>query len=124
MLTIIRMDPEIIVSIINNYIKFYKNEIQDVNIFDGVDVNDPTATNIQLNILRNAMNKYKNENDDIRNVIMYTTTDKLKRFVICKNSKPYCSSDLLFSVLIEVSNLEQEDKTNQFIIKLKKNLIS
>jgi hypothetical protein len=110
------MDPDFMVIIINNYIEFYKTEIQDISLFTGINDADIASTNIQLNVLYSEMKKYQNLNENSKDVEMITSNE-LKKFTIYKDDTPYCTSDYLFTVLIEISNLKENDNKSKYQIK-------
>jgi len=111
-----------LITVINNYIEFYKNEIQNVDIFVGMDISDLGSTNIQIETLYSEMNKYASSDEKSKDVLLVSQNVELKKFVICKNNDPFCTSDLLFAVLLEIINLREADDISIYNIKLRKNI--
>jgi len=109
-------ESDFLVQIINTYIKFYKTEINDVNIFDGI--TDIGSTNQQLELLYSEMHKYKESNDEFKEIHLYT--NKLYSYIIMSNNNPYCSSNSLFALLIEFINLQNENNIKNLTIKINK----
>jgi hypothetical protein len=114
---------DMIRDIMNNYILFYKSEIENVNLFKGIDTDDVASTNIQMEALYAEMHEFSKANEQVKEMRIITELDnQLNKFVICKNEIPYCTSELLFSVLIEIINLKAEDPQSDYKIKLKVNI--
>lgn len=110
---------EIWVDIINRYIKFYKQEIRNVDIFEGMNHEDFGSTSEQMELFNNEIEKYKCLGEEFQNIDNVTNDDNLKKYIITKNSKNYVTSDSLLSLLIEIINLENEDTKSQYNLVLK-----
>lgn len=122
------------VDMINNYLEYYKknnNKNQDFTIFDGIDTTDPTSTNHSLEQFYEQMCKYKADevsNPKLIEICAYEEMYKIKNNVgdelygIFKNGFPIFVSLSFFSLLIELTNLKNEDtdeKIHYDIISLK-----
>jgi hypothetical protein len=112
---------DFMVNIINNYVKFYREEIKPIGLFDGINETDIGSTNMQLNLLYAEMKTYETMTNDAKKVINTSKTQPNLKFTIYKNDKPYQTSHSLFSLLIEISNLELEEPGSVF--KIKKNIL-
>jgi hypothetical protein len=102
------------IELINNFIKFYKNEFDDVELFDGI--NGEYEVNHQMEFLNMEMEKFKNTNEENKKLC-----NEEKKYSVYLGESFICSSDLLFVLLIEVSNLEREHPQNKYTIKRKQN---
>jgi len=122
------------VDMINNYLEFYKknnNKNQDYTMFDGIDTTDPTSTNHSLEQFYEQMCKYKADevsNPKFIEIYTYEEMYKIKNNIddelygIFKNGFPIFVSLSFFSLLIELTNLKNEDtddKIHYDIISLK-----
>lgn len=122
------------VDMINNYLEFYKkynNKKQDYTFFDGIDTTDPTSTNHAMEQFFEKMSEYKiNEisNPEFIEIYEYDELYKIKDKIndelygIFKNGLPFYVSLSFFSLLIELTNLKNEDideKIHYEIISLK-----
>jgi len=122
------------VDMINNYTDFYKKnngKNQDYTIFDGIDTTDPTSTNHALEKFYEQMCKYRTDevsNPKFIEIYTYDEMYKLKNNIddelygIFKNGFPIFVSLSFFSLLIELTNLKNEDTDEVFhyeIISLK-----
>lgn len=116
-------DADMIREIMNNYILFYRTEIEDIELFKGIDMDDMASTNIQMEALYSEMNKFS-KNPDKLNCIKKITeqNNQLEKFVICENDVPYCTSEFLFAVLLEIIDLKNDNPESNFKIKLKVNM--
>ncbi|ATZ80505.1 hypothetical protein BMW23_0453 [Bodo saltans virus] len=101
------------IELLNNFIKFYKKEFNDIELFDGI--KNDYDVNHQMEFLNIEIEKYKMSNDESK----ILSNDSTKKYSVYLGDSFICASDLLFVVLIEVSNLEREDSKNQYIIKRK-----
>ena len=113
------MDPDFMVNLVNNYIQFYKAQIQDIDLFAGLE-NDLASTNIQMNVLYSEMKKYQSIDENSKDVIIVTPNLDLKKFTIYKNDSPWCTTDHLFIALIEITNIKEEDIKSKYEIRIKK----
>jgi len=103
------------VDILNSYIEYYKNQIDDVNLLDGINENDVTSTNMQLELLYEETLKYKKNDNNFIDIHM----DFTKKYIILKNNEPFCSSESLLSALIEINKLKNEDSSLIYKVKNK-----
>ena len=103
------------VRLINLYIKFYKYQIEDTNLLDGINCNDMSSTNLQLELFYEEMNKYK-LNDTIK-VLYDAKQHSQKTYTIIKNNlELLLTSESLISILIEIINLENETSDDYNVI--------
>ena len=116
--------------IVNNYIIYYKtinNKDDDFTIFDGIDYDDDTSTNMVMEKFYEEILKYKvNEhtNPDYIKIYDYDQRDNVKvndeLYCITENGKPKYIGTSLFSLLIELTNLKNiYDTINYNIVNLK-----
>lgn len=113
------MDPEFMVEIVNNYIQFYRSEVEDVDIFSGIDEKDMASTNRQLSLLYAEKEIFENSDEESTKITLLSTNTPSKDYIIYKNNIPYCTSSSLFAVLIEITNLKNEDQKSNYKIKCK-----
>ena len=114
------MDSDFMVNLVNNYIQFYKAQILDINLFDGLNENDLASTNIQLNVLYSEMKKYQTLDENSKDVVIMTPNNESKKFTIYKNDNPFCTTDHLFVALIEITNMKEESTEFKYEIRIKK----
>jgi hypothetical protein len=122
------------VDMINNYLEYYKknnNKNKSYTMFDGIDTRDPTSTNHSLEQFYEEMCKYKTNdvsNQEYIKLYKYDERDSIKidindeLYGIFKDGFPIYVSLSFFSLLIELTNLKNEDvneKYNYEIISLK-----
>ena len=122
------------VDMMNNYLEYYKRnnkKQQSYTMFDGIDTTDPTSTNHSLEHFYEEMCKYKTSevsNPEFVKLHKYEDRDKIKvkiddeLYGIFKDGFPIYVSLSFFSLLIELTNLKNEDsqeKYNYEIISLK-----
>jgi hypothetical protein len=105
---------EIWVKIINKYINFYKDQVKNVNLFDGIKIEDFGSTNKQMELFHAEVEKYKTFGEDFQSITEITKNINLKKYVITQNSNIFCTSDSLLSLLIEIINLENEDDESKY----------
>ncbi len=122
---------DFMVNMINNYVSHYKkvnNKNDNFTILDGINFNDVTSTNAPLENFYEEMLKYKiNEstNPDYIKIYQYSDKDNMKiideLYCIIKNGTPILLSTSFFSLLIELTNLKNEnsEKVNYDIVSLK-----
>lgn len=122
---------DFMVNMINNYVSHYKkvnNKGDNFTILDGINFNDVTSTNAPLENFYEEMLKYKineNTNPDYIKIYQYFEKDKMKiideLYCIIKNGTPILLSTSFFSLLIELTNLKNEnsEKVNYDIVSLK-----
>ena len=122
-MTDIGFSADMIKEVMNSYIIYYKSEIDDVDLFSGIDTDDIASTNIQLEMLYSEMRKYSQSDDKLKEVKMISEHDtELYDYIIYKNDIPYCTSELLFTALIENINLKNEDSDSNYKIRRKSNV--
>jgi len=108
-------DEEFLVEIMNNYLKYYKmthNLDKELTLFDGMNEYDKTITNNQLESFYKELKNYKKNDNKIEK---YNPESKTKYlFGITKNTELSLVSNSLFALLIELTNLERENKTIKY----------
>lgn len=112
------IDEEIYVFMINKYINFYKKEIKNNDFFEGIAAENLSSTSDQMELFNLEMEKFKNLNEDFKN--LSTISNKNKIYIITKNKQKYLTTDSLLSGLIELYNLENEDPESLYEIILNK----
>ena len=126
---------EFIVDLINNYVNYFNkiNKKQKLTLFDGINFDDPTSTNKQIEEFYIEFEKYKvweTTNKDFIEIYKYEDisdkgflVDSDDLYCILNNGDPMYVSKSLFSLLIELTNLKNEcknEKENVFeVINLK-----
>jgi hypothetical protein len=122
---------EFMVSMINNYVTHYKKvngKKDDFTLLDGINFNDMTSTNAPLEKFYEEMLKYKtneNKSPEYTKIYEYSKRDEMKiddeLYGIIQNGKPLLLSTSFFSLLIELTNLQNEtdNKANYDIVSLK-----
>lgn len=114
---------EFYVDLINNYIVYYKQineKPSDMTMFEGINFDDPFSTNRIMEKFYEEMciyNEYKNSDENMIKIYDYKNdTFSLENmeelYGITKNDMTYKVSGSLFSLLIELTNLKNEDKIN------------
>jgi hypothetical protein len=110
--------------LLNNYIEYFKkknNKPKQFTLLDGIDKCDPYSTNMPLEEIYYEMTTFlENEksNPELCAVIPYeelskkmTTMDELYCLLI--NGKPFCVSHSVFALLIELTNIKNENKNKK-----------
>jgi hypothetical protein len=110
---------EIWVDLINKYVQFYKKEIRNVDIFEGMNIDDFGSTSEQMELFNTEIEKYKILGEDFQNIDNVTDDNNLKKYIITKNTKNHITSDSLLSLLIEIINLESEDQESEYGLVLR-----
>ena len=114
------------VDLINNYTEYYKkiNNKKKLSLLEGINDDDPTSTNKQLENFYEEMclyNIYEKTNPE--NIKIYEYDDKKNQpklgekdnlYGIMKNGEIQYISLSLFSLLIELTNLKIENKEEKF----------
>jgi hypothetical protein len=116
---------DILVNIINEYTNYYKKLKklpEDFTLFDGIDIDDDTSTNVSLEEFYDA--KYNFEHNGENYIKIYDDENEIKDkyieyYVIMKNNNIYKVSLSLFSLLIEIVNLKIEDSESIYCIEKK-----
>jgi hypothetical protein len=106
------------VDIINKYVQFYKKEIKNVDLFEGMNLDDFGSTSEQMELFNTEIEKYKILGEDFQNIDNVTDDKNLKKYIITKNTKNCMTSDSLLSLLVEIINLESEDKESEYDLVL------
>lgn len=107
--------------LINNYTEYFKkktNKPQNFTILDGIDKDDPYSTNMPLEELYFEMMTFlenEKEHPELCKVVNYddmnqqiVTGDEL--YCILADGKPLVVSQSLFAILIELTNIKNENK--------------
>ena len=120
-----------IVEMMNNYTCHFKkiSNKEKLTLLDGINFNDITSTNVQLENFYEEMLKYKvNETTNPEYIKIYKFSERNdmkihdELYVIIKDGEPLFLSTSMFSLLIELTNLKNENvhKTANFdIVSLK-----
>jgi hypothetical protein len=113
-------------SIINEFMIYYNNSNSNFNLknlFNGINIDDPTSTNMQMERLFTIKCEYEYYTKLHPEFNTPYTPDTWKDpnteyelFGIRKNDTLYYVSPLLFVLLIEIVNLKQNDKKNKYNI--------
>lgn len=107
-----------IVDMMNNYTKHFKkiNNKENLSLLDGINFSDVTSTNMQLENFYEEMLKYKvNEttNPEYVKIYKFSERDNMiihdELYVIIKDGEPLFLSTSMFSLLIELTNLKNEN---------------
>ena len=106
------MNEDFCVMLINQYIKFYKTNVEDVNILDDID--EEELLNEPLDFIYHEMNDYELNRDDFKNI--NGSHEQILKYKIFQNKELCCSSMSLISVLIEITYLHEENKEDLFYI--------
>lgn len=109
-----------------DYIKKITNKPKNLKMFDGIDTNDPIATNMIIETFYSELMKYKEEDDEYIKVITYEELDENmssndELYCIHKNGDPFLVSRCLFSLLLEFREMKSMlgDKIKLEIVNLK-----
>ncbi len=105
------------IELTNNYMKYYRliNNNNDIKLFDGLSDYDKTITNDQLESFYKELKKYKDDK-----FYEYDKKSEEKyEYGIFKNDELILVSNSLFALLLEITNLEFENKKNN-LYKIKK----
>lgn len=119
-----------LVELINNYILYYREYHGDTEtLFDNIDTEDLSSTNFQMEKFYEMINEYKQneiKKNDINNIYDFEEKKDMmiedEVYCIYENDKPIKISVSFFSLLIELTNIKNDDKNdnNKYkIIKLK-----
>lgn len=122
--------PSFIVDMINNYSKYYlklKKKKNKGDLFEGIDFDDPTSTNFYLEDFYRHMENYKiNQriNPDFikiydvidEELVNRINNDNNEWFVISRDDNILYASQSLFSLIIEFTNLKNENEDLEYSI--------
>jgi hypothetical protein len=114
---------EFLVNVINEYIIYYKklkNLPDDFTLFDGINIYDDTSTNVSLEEFYDA--KYSYDHNGEKYIKIYDDVNEIKDkyyeiYVMLKNNIEFKYSPSLFSLLIEIVNLKNEDSDNVYLLR-------
>jgi hypothetical protein len=107
-------------NILNNYIEFYKSEIQNSEIFENINYTDFSDTNKQIEMLYISKEEYELNIEFINKIDECDPeSENYKKYIITKNNIKILTCESLFSLLIELANLKIEDKKNKYNIILR-----
>jgi len=114
---------QFMVDLTNNYLKYFKkqnNKPQELNMFDGIDVNNELSVNSQLESFYEELVKYKMLSDSDKNIYKYENLKTLQNddelYAIQHEDNIIGVSKSLFVLLIELTNLEHEKPKNNYNI--------
>lgn len=110
------------VQLMNNYLEYYKveNNINYITLFDNIDIDDDLSTNVIMEDFYNEMIKYKNNLDDYIKIYDHDKININKDVSwngIYVNNELQLVSRSLFALLIEITNLKNENKEIFYFIK-------
>jgi hypothetical protein len=114
----IEIDENFLVNLINNFTDYYKKIKQkstNFTLFDGINTTDPTSTNGALEEFYGKMIEYKTyqkHNPDyikIYNISEIIHKSDMEIYGLLNNGKLICKSTSLFSILIELTNIQYEN---------------
>jgi len=128
---------DFMVDVLNEYLIYYKNIFQKTSqstLFDGIDANNSTSTNFQLEDFYGAKYKFESYEKTNPKLTQIYSVDEYKNsdinindyelFGIKYNDDLLYVSPSLFAILIEIVNLKYENKSNTdsyVIIPIKNN---
>lgn len=112
---------EFMVDMINNFMtnyRFSNMKPKNMTLFDGIEMNDPTSTNMIIEEFYEELLKFKmNDSSDSEHTKLYKYSDicnitkKDQYKTILENGIPIVASQSFFALLIEMTNLKNEDIT-------------
>lgn len=114
---------QFMVDLTNNYLAYFKKlngKPEELNMFDGINVDDELSVNPQLESFYEEMIKYKMLSDSDRNIYKYDELSNLadddELYSIQCNGEQLVVSKSLFSLLIELTNLQNENPKKKYDI--------
>ena len=114
---------EFMVNLTNNYLAYFKKingKPDELNMFDGINVDDELSVNQQLESFYEEMIKYKMLSDSDKNVYKYENlpdfADDDELYSIQYDGAQIAVSKSLFSLLIELTNLQNENPKKKYDI--------
>lgn len=116
-------ESQFMVDLTNNYLTYFKKingKPDELNMFDGINVNDELSVNHQLESFYEEMIKYKMLSDSDKNVYKYDHlpdfADDDELYSIQYDGDQIVVSKSLFSLLIELTNLQNENPKKKYDI--------
>lgn len=108
-------------NLMNNYIEYFKKKTkkpQNFTMLDGIDKDDPYSTNMPLEELYFEMTTFlenEKEHPELCKIVPYNEMDQQvvagdELYCILANGKPLVVSQSLFALLIELTNIKNENK--------------
>lgn len=114
---------QFMVDLANNYLNYFKkqnNKSENLNMFDGIDPENELSVNPQLESFYEELVKYKMLSDSDKNVYNYNELPNLadddELYSIQSNGEQLVVSKSLFSLLIELTNLQNENPNKNYDI--------
>lgn len=114
---------QFMVDLTNNYLEYFKKlngKPDELNMFDGINVEDELSVNPQLEGFYEEMIKYKMLSDQDKNVYKYDELPNLENddelYSIQYEGEQLVVSKSLFSLLIELTNLQNENPKKKYCI--------
>lgn len=114
---------QFMVDLANNYLQFFKkqnNKPEELSLFDGIDTENELSVNPQLESFYEELVKYKLLSDSDKNIYKYDELPNFKDddelYSICSNGDQVVVSKSLFSLLIELTNLQNENPKQKYNI--------
>lgn len=104
-------------NILNLYQIFYRQEIENIGLFDGL-TDDLATTNIQFEYLYADIRKYKEANEEDKNI--NAPNEETQKYVIYENDSIYGSSKFIVGAINEILSLQLEKPNMRYKIKLNK----
>ena len=109
-------NEKFLVNLINNYTDYYKKikkKPSNFNMFDGINISDPSSTNGALEEFYGKMIEYKTFQKHHPEYIKIHYDDIIIKhdseiYGLLENGKLICKSISLFSLLVELTNLKNE----------------
>lgn len=116
-------EAEFMVDLTNNYLTYFKklnNKPQNLTMFDGINIDDITSVNYQTESFYEEMIKYKELSESDKQIYKYENLHDLENndelYMLQSEGKEICVSKSLFSLLIELTNLQNENPKKQYNI--------
>ena len=117
------IEAQFLVNLTNNYLTYFKKlngKPQNLNMFDGINIEDDTSVNLQMESFYEELIKYKHASDEARMVYKYKELPNFKNdeelYSIQYEGQQIAVSKSLFSLLIELTNLQNEYPKNKYQI--------
>lgn len=112
--------PDFYRDLFNNYLEYYNkiNKNSNKPLFHGINNNDKSATNKQLEQLYKELydyTEYKTTNPELIKIIPFEQLNKLninddfEIYCIVKDNKPYVVSQSFFAIIKELTDLKNEN---------------
>jgi hypothetical protein len=114
---------QFMVDLTNNYLTYFKKingKPQELNMFDGINIDDETSVNHQTESFYEEMVKYQMASDTDKEVYKYDELPNLEDddelYSIQCEGEQIVVSKSLFSLLIELTNLQNENPKKKYDI--------